>query len=212
MPLTPEEQSAIDKLFQNKEQRAKVLDALTEKKRPVGWGQKSRAVYYSEPHAKQIRMMLDGMMLDGEERSLKPINFNNRSITTIYLFVHRGARFLIEHLDPDSKYKTFWNRCGVAKSQSRNEVRIYIKRADPRVNWETCFQKTGVAVVDHPSTWRDKIERWMEVSEPGDAPLVIDGLVLTPDELKQLKMEFHGLTSVVSHITARSVKLVKLAI
>ena len=206
--MSSEINEQIKKIFVSPELSAKVADVLIEGKKPSGWSRRSTATYYGQQYAIQIKAVLDAMMADKQDRWYYYKEWPHMSHTSVYLRINQSLRYLLEVMDPDHRYSTFMSTVAITRERNVG-VKLTVKE-----EYRDGALKTFIPVAIVPSLelpkWKQKIEKWLEESEPGDKPFILEGLMLTSEEVKNLKIEFLGLSNIISSITSSSIKLIKI--
>ena len=188
------------------EQQAKVANALVPGRRPKSWGRRSRATYFNLEYATQVKKVIDGMLEDRKDRMFYYSAHSQYTPNTIYLRINQSLRYLLEEMDVDQKYKKAMAIIDVKRDRIHKAIRFSI-RNEFRDGESSFIPAEIVPSVDLPK-WKQRIEEWLETSEVGQQ-FSLDRLALSPDEVRDLKLQFIELTSIVSYITSTCIKLVK---
>lgn len=209
MSTTPEDTKAILATLFKPEQAKKVVEALSIPKKPAGWSRHSRATYYGEVYARQIKAIFDGIADDRQDRIFFYASLPQFSAQTIYTRINQSIRYLVDVLDEDGTYRKLRGIIDIHRDRVRKGLRFELRK-EFRENLESSSFKPVemIPTIEMPK-WKQKIETWLEKSEPGQKPFTLERLALTPDEIKELKEQFMGLTNVISYVAATEIKLVK---
>ena len=200
---------AIKSIFVAPEVVAKVVETVVPGKRPAGWSRKSNATYYNEHCALQLKQVLDAMSVDRQDRIYRYDEWKHLSPTTVYIRINQSLNYLLDRLDPDKKYKDMCQRICIRRSRQHNGVVIQFLE-EYRATDTSSFLPSAVIPNAQAPKWKDKMEKWIEESVPGDKPFVQENLMLSNDDIRELKLQFAGVKNIAASITARSVKLIKI--
>lgn len=195
--LTPEQAAALKK----DPEAAAVFIEESMRDRPKGWSRRSTASYYSEEFGQHVKDIFD-QMLDTKQDVLIPLK-RNRSVDTLYLMLHQGCKYLLENMDTDNKYAIL-REAIIMRRKKGVGVLVEYKQADEK--------GLGAVILDKKpdrAEWRDRMEVWLNDSKVGEH-FKVEGLLLSPQEIKELKITFHGIKSVICNVTAFSVKLLRI--
>lgn len=206
----------LEKMLADPVLSARLVDGIVHgQKRPAGWSKFSRAPFYNAKYATEVKEVLDGMIADRKGRVWKYSVYADVSPTTIYLRVNQGMRYLLENMDPDNVYARFRETIVIRRDHGRSgdkNAGVHIEiLPEYRVSVEgTPFVPETVTEHGKIPKWKEAIESYLSDAQPGSAPLVIEGLMLTPQELADIKCELAGLQgTIMSSITATTIKLIK---
>lgn len=180
----------------------KIVDILV-RDRPVGWSHRSYATYYDEKSALQIKKIVDNMI---ETKRAKVIRYDmmpNLTPNTIYLWVNRALRYLVEKMDDkDKTYLHFSRQTKIERVRGVGITMSYRDQASEELRGEDFVAR------DKKLEWKTRVEEWLadpEVSKP----LHITNLLLTPDDIAGLKDSLDDLSNVQYAITSREIKIIK---
>lgn len=197
---------ALKKVFSNPETSQRAVDLLVPSKtKPRGWARRSNASYYTEAHAIQVKIEIDKMMVDGKPRIFAYSRWPHMTPNSVYLRVNRGIRYLLEFMDSEGKYAKFLEKLDIRR---RRDLGVELSIKDQAQSLEE-FNAQEVVPQSEKPRWKQRIEHWLEHSEPGSPPFILENLALSVDEVRDLKVEFQGLKSVQTYITATTIKLIK---
>lgn len=200
-------QRRIDAIFANPHVSAAVVDMVVRNK-PPGWGHRSQSPYFKEPYGRMMLEVLTKMRDTKQDVVFSLERFKGKSLQTIYLMVNQSLRYVFEYFDPEKKWQQFVQCCNIRKERG---VGVRISIGDANRDRELIdFKPVYVNPANTNPIWRDKLDKWLEESEVGDEPFHEEGLALSTDEIKDLKISFAQLKNVLANVTAHSVKAVKI--
>lgn len=206
--MSDEVKNAIKSIFVNPVTASKAVDMLVHShKKPQGWSRRSNAPYYKERYALQLKEVLDAMIEDHQVRLYRYSEWPGMSPQSLYLRINQSIRYLCDCMDtPEHKYARFCETLVLSRERNigvRIEIRNGLETSDH------VFAPSSVVPQYEAPRWRQKIETWLEEAEPEHGPLLIENLMLSPDEVRELKLQFAGLQNVQVSITATTIKLLK---
>ncbi len=193
------EQNSITVTFPDKQTASRIVDLVVRNK-PSGWGRKSFASYYNEHYALQLKRELDAMIASKKSRMIG-LGTKIKSSRTMYLLVNQSWRYLIDHLDPDGIYgKHLCNT--IRQIKHGHGVAIYWKDQVEIMSGEE------IGDIKEQKKWKRQVDDYLGSDET--APLHIAKVVLTPEEVDQLKAELDDLEgSVLYSVTCKEIKICK---
>lgn len=198
----------IQSIFVSPEATARAVDAIVlSKKKPSTWSRRSNAAYYGEEYAKQIAKQLDAMMIDRQPRMYKYSEWPSLQPNTIYLRINQSIRYLLEFLDTDGKYRRFLQVVKITRERTPIAGVLLRIIAEFQEDGSSNFEPTAVIEQREMPKWKQKMENWLDTAEPGGEPFILEGLLLSGDEVKQLKLQFVGLKNIMASISATHIKL-----
>ena len=200
----------IREIFVSPELSSKVVDIVVHGNKPSGWSRRSNATYYREPYALQIRDTIDAMWADRQDRLFRYSDWKHMSHNSVYLRINQSIRYLVDNLDPDHKYARFLQMVAITRERNIG-VKITFNE-EYRFSDTSTFSPSPIIPKSEAPKWKQKIETWLEESEPGDKPFILEGLMLTPEEIKDLKLQFAGLKNVGASISGSTIRLIKMNI
>lgn len=183
----------------------KVVDMLV-RKRPLGWSRNSYATYYNENHAVQVRRELDSMIETKHDKLFRVENMKGMKINTIYLWINQAFRYIIDYYDGpeqgNGKYEKLFNEIKIKKEEG---IGVSIRFRDFKA-----YELRGEDfVIDNDKTlWRNKIDEYLNSDDC--KPFTMGKLLLSSEEVSQLKAELDGLEGIQYSVTNREVKIIKL--
>ncbi len=195
----------LHKIFTGEEANKHYHEYLTKKKeRPEHWKRLSNVPYYKERFALELKVVLDAMILDGQDREYRYADFPDTKRNTIYLRVNQAKLYLLEELDFDGRYHKLF-QC-ITISRERTGIRLSFHKD---VREGTGFMPTTVISNTSIDNLRSRIDQF--ISEATTGQKFEDTKVsIGPDEVIALRNSFVGLEGFVANITESSVKIIKL--
>jgi len=195
--------------FKSKTDEAKVVEILVTK-RPVGWGRRSVAPYFNEKCGQEMKQVLDAMMQDK-----KPVLFSYSDFQkshglnkhSLYLRINQGIRYVLEVLDNhERKYGKFMSMCKVRKQYG---VGVLLSmRPECRGDFISDFKPKPVDYADDEPRWKLKMHNWLQDVDSSDR-FLHEGLMLSPEEIEDLKATLDSVPGIMHSVTSYSVKIIK---
>lgn len=193
---------AIKEILRDKDMQDRIV-AFKNPTKPRSWNKKTNAPYYREKYGLELKAMLDKMMIDGQHRIFRFDEFPELSKNSLYLKVNQSKLYLLENLDPDGRYAHYLNH-----------VRIRRTRVGVRLSSDTendgSFMPSTVITINAQDSLREKIDKFLEESQPGQE-LLINKLVLEEGDVEALQASLMPLENFAANITHTSVKIVRLS-
>jgi len=196
--MSEEQHKPIIISFPDKQTVQRVVDLVVRKK-PLGWSRKSFATYYNEHYALQLKRELD-LMLENKKSRLIALGQTMKTTSTIYLFVNQAWRYLIENLDPDGRYGTHKNNCRIQRVHGRG-VAIWWRETIDEIKGEEISEKKDI------KKWKMQVDDYLISDDI--KPLHLERLILSVEEVEQLKEELSDLENIVYSVTCKEIKIVK---
>ena len=184
---------------------------LAVKTKPAGWARKSYATYYKKRYAVWIQRDVDAMIVDRSPKIYRKDLWPNVSVQSLYLRVNQAVRFLTDvenEMDPDGKYR-IWHRevhIGLYPKKGYPKIGV-VMDFDPVTEGEEPRAESFIGEADMPN-WKLKLDSWLEDSSQTE-PFYKGHLLLTPEQIEQLKMELDGLQNILFTINSREIKVIK---
>lgn len=195
-------------IFTDKVVQQKMVESVVHN-RPLGWSRKSQATYYKEPYALELKKALDIMMETNKEFCFGYAWFEKTfglGKDSLYLRVYQSMRYLLERLDPDKIYTRFWEEKVEMHRERGKGVTIRFKKEFQTGGPE--FAPTEVMPESEEPKWKQRMNVWLESDDT--TPFLQNNVILSPEDILSLEVQLDALgDSVMSSITAHSVKLVK---
>lgn len=179
------------------------LAALLVPRRPTP-SIKRAGSYYQAHFAECIMPVLDAMLEDGKDRIFFWKQFPQYSKTSLRLRVNQAWLYAIDNRDtPDRKYFRLRENIIIRATDAGLKL-IHKHREKPEV------LMPDIAIEEEKSLgWRDELNQWLVGGEAG-TKFERTGLTLTEDEVGDVKISLRGLDNIVSSITAKKIKCLKL--
>jgi hypothetical protein len=210
MPQEETDKTISDRLhrvFPSPQVARQVINIVTSH-RPIGASHRSYYPYYKKSCAEEIRPFIDGMLGNKQDIIYKYevwcTETTGISRDTLYYRVNQSIRFLIERMDTeDKKYSNWYETVDVLRKRGVGVVITYKKT----VGVDGLKPEFVQPKIQMPS-WRKKLDEWLE--SENIEPFVVENLALSPDEIKQLKIELAQLTSVQADISMSAIKIIRI--
>lgn len=198
----------IKRIFQNSDTSSKVIDIVV-RKSPFGWGRRSVAPYFTEKHGLEMKQVLLGMISSNEDQIFEYEYFKKRfnlGKQSLYLRINQSMRYVCEFLDDESHtLSRFCSMITIHKEQAG-----VVLRMKPECRGESPMDFKPKAVISKEAlpVWRETLDEYLAEAKVGDKPLFIDKLVLTTDEIREVKVSLSSLKGVMSNVNSYSIKVV----
>ncbi len=198
----------VNDIFPSPEVAARIVDIIVHNK-PQGWSRKSNAPYYKELYALRTKKHID-MMIETK----KDVTYyyavwcgekeEKMSRQTLYVMINQSIRYLLDKIDtPDRKYGKWWET-----------VKVHIKpgvgiRLEYIVGFGEAGEDITLTVPDaNKPVWKQQMENWLESDTT--TPFCQENLILSPQEVKDLKESIGVLVNIQYSITMSHVKLIRI--
>lgn len=205
------EESQIKQVMNNPQAAAKLVDILVSK-RPQGWGRRSIAPYFNHKYGAEMIITLDTMMQSQQDMVFNYDHFKAKfglSKTSLYLRVNQSMKYVCEKMDtPDHKYARF---CETLTVERKRDVGVIIRfRPELRDGFQSEFSPMPVMGKEELPVWKEKLDDYLATAQPGDDPLLIERLALTPMEIQQVRTSLQGLKGIISNVSSYSIKVIRI--
>jgi hypothetical protein len=205
------EESKIQQVLSNPQMSAKMVDILVSK-RPQGWGRRSIAPYFNAKYGAEMIIILDDMSRDRQDRVFDYAHFQKQfglSKTSLYLRVNQSMKYVCEKMDtPDHKYARF---CETLMVERKPTIGVIIRfKPEMRDGFESTFVPKPVMGKEELPVWKETLDNWLAVAQPGDDPLLIERLALNPEEIAQVKASLQGLKGIIYNVGSYSIKVIRI--
>jgi len=221
--LTPEDLKRLEQFAPDL--AAKLLEDAHVAAKPKGWSNSSNASYYNEKSALWVKSYVDKLLKKQGtvlEISAKEEGF---AVGTLYVKFTTGLLYLVEQMDPDKKYaavrpifkvsrratgialvwkQLVYNRGNItasARSIAKATTHVPITRDEDIPDHVTKFEEIN---------WMKELEVFLRSAEEGER-LVLEGLVLSPEDKETIRSMMQGLPMFGVSITASSLKVLYMA-
>ena len=195
----------LESIFPNPNTASSIASMISSP-RPAGWSKKSNAPYFKQIYAEEIRAIIDQQIENNKDIVFQYhvwCNKLNISKLTLYNRVNQSLLFLFERLDPEGKYKKWYETVAITCPSDLGIVIAIIKRdATKSLTAEFIVPRAEMPV------WKRELDDWLESSDK--APFVKEHLALTKEEMHTLKSQFENLQGIMFEISHNSINLVKL--
>lgn len=171
--------------------------------REAHWNRRTVMSYYKEPFAKELQVVLDGMLLDEEDREFRFVDFPRYTKNTLYAKINQSWLYLVDCLDPDKKYVALRQRTEIKTTKTG----IRIKFTTPGSEIPLHAVKVEKEVFTHK--WKDKFDDFVENGKIGEK-LHLTKLSLSEEDIQDLKMSLYSIDSILHRITTSEIKLIKI--
>lgn len=201
----------LHSIFPSPEVASAVVDLVVHN-RPKGWSRRSNAPYYKEIYATAIKREIDAMIDSGGKElvfryAVWCTDATGISPKTLYNRLNQSIRYLIDHMDTrDHKYGKWYEGVRIESKQKLGIVIrniLGINEMPENAHTELVEPKANMPM------WMQKMEQWLESDE--QKPFVQEGLLLSPEEIRKLNLQFMSLSSVAASVTSSCVKIIKIA-
>ncbi len=200
-------QDAVRQFFKNPEVATRVINMVVSNK-PAGWSPRSTAPYYKEEHALILKEAADNMLATRDDCTYFYTDFPRMSAHTVYLMVNQSLRFLLDKLDDEAHTYSKWAAM-VNITRERN-VGVLISFDEHHRHANTDYVKPKpVKSKDKAPIWREELDSYLD-DDRMTKPLHIDGLCLTPDEIKVLRDSLLQVEGIIHEVTSQFIKIIKI--
>ena len=197
----------LEAIFPSPEVASKVVDLVVKGSKPDGWSRHSNAPYYKKEYAESIRKSIDKMLESGTDIVYRYDVFcvnTGVSKETLYLRINQSIRYLVERMDTaDNKYKNWYEAVNVTRERG---VGIVIRFVAGLHEAGSNFEPEVLVPVAQQPVWKQRMYNWLESDR--EKPFIQEGLALSPDDITQLKLELHGLKTILASVSAATIKIV----
>jgi hypothetical protein len=206
----------VNALFPTKELRAKVTDLLVAK-RPIGVSRHCYYPYYKQFYAEKIKPTIDSMIETKQTVIYRYDTFcvgpQSVSKRTLYSRVYQSIRYLVDHMDTaDAKYRLWRDITTITRDEKRGGVVIEFLPDFRSGNIDEPF--TGDLIIPKEDKvltpkWRLEMNKFLE-TENTPPTWMKEGLALSTEEIKTLKLELSDVEGIMVNVTSSCVKIIKL--
>jgi len=202
-----DEQKLVDTLtglISDKETQIKIKQSL-EKHRPQHWSRLANAPYYRAKYAAEIKIILDQMIADGENRVIFYKDHPGLNSNTLYNKLFQAKKYLLDKLDPDGKYSLFCESLHIHKKRG---VGIHLDIDRNILDGTPEGFKAQTLSNTNSEEWKSKIEIFIKNSQSGDV-LHMKNLALSPEEIEDIEITLFSLNDIMYNIKCNEIKLIK---
>jgi len=180
---------------------SQVVDLLV-RKRPVGWSRKSYATYYRQEYALQLKKELDNMIETNKDKVFRVENQPRLSMNSIYLFVNQAFHFLMDNGPDAEKYRDLWKKVRVERIRGTAVCIRFRDFATDVLRGEDFVSR------DDRMKWKKDIDNYLN-DDSAVEPLHIEHLLLSPEDIQNVKSELEGLETIQFSVTSKEIKIIK---
>ena len=196
----------ICEIFPDEATASKIVNMVVTGKKPQGASRRSVWPYYNEKCGKQIRNEADAMIASGNPRICRYETWTGVSPTTLYNRINQSIRYLLDHLDPDGKYKKWNASIFIDRKSNSNGIMIrFIEGLSPTQNQE--FIGEEIKPETMKSRWQIKLDDWLESDDV--SPFVQEGLALNPQEIADVKASLCQVEDIQFFVSSSTIKVIK---
>jgi hypothetical protein len=111
-------------------------------------------------------------------------------------------------MDPTGKYKEWHREVQIGFYPKKGTPKIgVVMDFDPVVEGDEPRAESFIGEADMPS-WKLKLDEWLD-DERQTEPFYKGTLLLTPEQVEQIKMELDGLQNILFTVNSRELKVIK---
>jgi len=179
-----------------------VASMLGEPKQKPGF--KRNGTYYQQHFAEELIPILTAMLEDGQDRMYRYSKFPHLSKQSIFLKISQAYLFLMDELDHTRQW-----------TKMRADLVIRKEPAGVAIRWrknlrDTLGEPDIVKPEEETLTWRAKLDKFL-TEAPDGSKFHEKGLVMTEDEMNDLRISLHDLQGIVAVIKPGEIKVLKLS-
>lgn len=193
---TPSEHITVT--FPDKQTASRIVDLIVRKK-PHGWGRRSYATYYRPEYGEWLRKELQPILDTGEPQVFRLTG--RYTMNSLYLLINQAFTYLREEVIDKDKWIELWEKVKVEKHKG---VGVIISIKEPPKDLPT--GENFVPKTETPK-WRRELNDYLSGDEI--RPFHKDRLVLTNEEVNQIKIELDGLENIQFSINNKEIKIIK---
>lgn len=209
--MNQETNNPIRDFFKNPKIEKAVVDIVVRKK-PVGWSRRSNAPYYKEYYAQTLKAQIDAMIADRKDRIFPYASFPQHSKQTLYLRINQSLRYIIDYMDDDNKTYAKWSEMvEITRERDVRGIRISYRPEFQGMDFSKEFIPVAIESRSQVPTWKQEVDDYLENSQPGDKPLHIDKLCMTPEQVIDLNTSLKPLEGIMYSVNAHEIKIIKTA-
>jgi len=187
--------------YANKQIASQVVDLLV-RKRPVGWGRKSYATYYRSEYAMQLKKELDAMIETQKDKVFR-LDTMRLSLNSTYQMINQSFHFLMDNGPDAEKYRDLWKKIRVERVRG---TAVCIRFRDFATE---VLRGEDFVARDDRMKWKKQIDEYLN-NDTVCKPLHIQHLLLSPEDMTNLRAELEDLTNISFSVSSKEVKIIKL--
>ena len=180
--------------------------------KPEGWARRSTATYYKPIYGMQMKREADKMLANRQDLTYKYsvwcVGKMSLSEKTLYTRINQSVRYLCEKLDDKTATYKRWKCMTDINIIPDVGVRISFK-PEFRDSDISDFSGTVSESRDVAPRWKVDMDSWLDDND-NEKPFIIDGLMLSKDEVKNIKIALAGLSNVQAVVTSEKIQIIKL--
>lgn len=183
-----------------------------EKRRPTNWSMKANAPYYTEACALDLKSDIDVLIENAKNGIFDELiyhytDYPKYSPNTLYLKVNQSKLYLLQHLDNEGIYKTFFEYVKITRDKGCG-VRISFLEQDTARGGE--LKATPVIPKDEQHVFvEDQVDDFLKDAKPGDK-FHLKNISLAPDAIDSLKVSLQELVDILYRVNSKEIFIVKL--
>lgn len=206
----------INEIFPNHAISSALVNLVVNKK-PVGWGRKSVAPYYTKQCGEQMKQDIDKMLNENGCLVYEYKRFVHLGISkkTLYQRLNQSIIYVIEQMDDEQQTYRKWYECVKLDKHSRSDAIVIDFHPGIRASFEGGALKVEAestsGTIEIPNTmpaWRIEMEDFIENGKVGTTYMK-DGLLLNKAEVDEFKKDFSEVKGLMFHVDFKTIKLVK---
>lgn len=194
----------LHEIFPDEVTAARVVNAVT-RKTPEHYSRKSNLPYYNEYMARLTMKEIDVQIKDKCPLVWYFNSYPNYTPQTLYVRINQSINFILDNLDPDGKYRQWKSVTKVTRPPGVGVMIEYLPGFD--ANTEQVFSAVKTLSTEATQVWRRNMENWIEGED--NKPFVKEGLVLTNEEVRELKQGLSLVVGIACSINNTSVKIIR---
>lgn len=158
------------------------------RKKPRGWGRRSRSPYYTNKNALGLKKLIDAMIETRQEIHIPYVQDGaSLSPQSLYLKINQGINYILEFYDEEMLYQT-WREETEVKRDNPSFIRIRYREGG-------CSPSGAlIAMESKEKIWLRDLEEWLESDSV--EPYIREGLKMTPEQADTLAIELRTLKGI----------------
>lgn len=192
---------------------AKIIVDLACRRKPPNYSRRSNLPYYKETYARQLQKFIDQMIIDRQPILYRYATWCNSqsgmSETTLYQRINQSIRYLVDKLDVDGQYLKWSELCKVRRVRNLGVKLEFNEAAVNAGGQEFAPEVISPNPEKDKKVWQSQLDEWLESEET--RPFIKENLLLTKDDVRDLKIQLAQVKNVQFSIDFKSIKIIKLA-
>lgn len=178
--------------------------------RPSHLSKNSNLPYYKEIYAIEIREVFDKILETKKPYLWKYSEWSEYKPSTLYCRVSSGAKYLIDHLDPDGRYAHLRECVDIGPVPSSNPIGLGI-RFKRSIDPETLKHDPRRFLPKTIDDYKELIKLIDEYLNDNNRNEPFDiGCILLPEQQESLMIQYSTLNNVIMNVDSKHIKIVKL--